>query len=67
VAKYSIDGIIFYLIKFCDVFSWEIHTVSTQLSEEKIPVLIIEGDYPVKAKGQINTRIEAFIEMLSEE
>lgn len=67
VKKYSISGIIFYLIKFCDIFSWEIYRVVKELHKENIPVLLIEGDYPVKSLGQTTTRIEAFIEMISEE
>jgi benzoyl-CoA reductase/2-hydroxyglutaryl-CoA dehydratase subunit BcrC/BadD/HgdB len=31
-----------------------------------MPVLIIEGDYPVRSRGQISSRIRAFIEMLED-
>ncbi|HPZ08561.1 MAG TPA: 2-hydroxyacyl-CoA dehydratase family protein [Candidatus Eremiobacteraeota bacterium] len=67
ITDYSIKGIIFYIIKFCDIFSWETHMIASELRSEKIPVLIIEGDYPVKSRGQIKSRIEAFIEMLEED
>jgi len=67
IETYRVDGVIFYLIKFCDIFSWETSAIVSHLREEKIPVLLIEGDYPVKTRGQTGTRIEAFLEMLEEE
>ncbi len=66
IANYSVDGIIFYLIKFCDIFSWDIHMLVSSLRSMDIPVLVIEGDYPVKARGQLASRIRAFIEMFED-
>ena len=67
IRRYSINGIIFYLVKFCDIFSWETQLMASEFRSTNIPVLVIEGDYPVKTRGQTATRVEAFLEMVEEE
>jgi benzoyl-CoA reductase/2-hydroxyglutaryl-CoA dehydratase subunit BcrC/BadD/HgdB len=61
---YGIEGIILYCLKFCD--SWY---YLGQILKEKIkhvPVLVLEGEYTAgSGSGQIRTRVEAFLEMLS--
>jgi len=66
IKTYNINGIIFYIIKFCDIYSWETHLVSSEIRSLGIPFLVIEGDYPIRAKGQLITRIQAFMEMVGE-
>ncbi|HAP31454.1 MAG TPA: hypothetical protein DCQ14_00125, partial [Firmicutes bacterium] len=64
IEEYGIDGVIFYCLKFCD--SWY---YLGQILKEKIkhtPVLILEGEYTAgSGSGQMRTRLEAFLEMLS--
>jgi benzoyl-CoA reductase/2-hydroxyglutaryl-CoA dehydratase subunit BcrC/BadD/HgdB len=59
------DGIIFYTIKYCSIFPSVISTKLKQaLSDQKIPYLEIERDYGVTTDAQLQTRLQAFTEML---
>jgi len=61
-----VDGVIFYTLKFCDSFLYDIPVFKSQLSLRGIPSLILEGDYTPGTLGRVRTRIQAFIEMLGE-
>lgn len=57
-------GVINHIIKFCDhfgMFSWQI---KHQLQEKGIPVLNLERDYSRSIRSALETRIQAFLEML---
>jgi len=59
-------GVIFYTLKFCDPFLYDIPVLKSQLVARGIPSLMLEGDYTPGTLGRVRTRIEAFIEMLRE-
>jgi bzd-type benzoyl-CoA reductase N subunit len=61
-----IDGIVFYTLKFCDPFLYDLPILKGELNARGIPSLILEGDYTPGTLGRVKTRIEAFIEMLRE-
>jgi bzd-type benzoyl-CoA reductase N subunit len=65
INDYQIDGVIFYTLKFCDPFLFDIPVLKRKLSERGIPSLILEGDYTPGTLARIKTRIQAFMEMLS--
>jgi benzoyl-CoA reductase/2-hydroxyglutaryl-CoA dehydratase subunit BcrC/BadD/HgdB len=59
------DGIIFYTVKYCSIFPSVISTRLKQiLSEQKIPYLEIEQEYGVTTDAQLQTRLQAFKEMV---
>jgi benzoyl-CoA reductase/2-hydroxyglutaryl-CoA dehydratase subunit BcrC/BadD/HgdB len=58
-------GVINNIIKFCDHFSIMAAHFKTRLQEKGIQVLNLERDYSRAARGQISTRIEAFLEMIN--
>ncbi len=63
--KYNKDvGVVNHIIKFCDHFSLHQATFKQKLQENNIPVLNLERDYSRANKGQLSTRIEAFMEMM---
>ncbi|MFW9998700.1 MAG: 2-hydroxyacyl-CoA dehydratase subunit D [Candidatus Hodarchaeota archaeon] len=57
-------GIINHIIKFCDHISLMSTHLKNQLQEKGIQVLNLERDYSRAIRGQLNTRIEAFLEMI---
>lgn len=59
----QLDGIIYHTVKFCENYSFEYATLKKQLD---VPILKLETDYSQQCEGQIRTRIEAFIESLSD-
>ena len=57
-------GVINHIIKFCDHISIMSAHFKNQLQEKGIRVLNLERDYSRANRGQLSTRIEAFMEML---
>jgi predicted CoA-substrate-specific enzyme activase len=55
------DGLIYHTVKFCDLYSYEYASVQ---NEKRIPVLKMETDFSTQAAGQMETRVEAFLESL---
>ncbi|MCX7720504.1 MAG: 2-hydroxyacyl-CoA dehydratase family protein [Dictyoglomus thermophilum] len=64
--KGNIDGVIIYLLKFCDPLIYQVGRLREALKGLDLPVLLIEDDYTLGNKGQIRTRVEAFMEMIYE-
>ena len=58
------QGVIYASLKFCDHFLIDYPALKELLDERGIPSLFIEGEYFSFDKGQVKTRIEAFLEML---
>ncbi len=63
---YSIDGIIYSIIKFCDYGLFEAPEIRRSLGD-RLPLLILENDYIWSDEGRVKTRVEAFVEMIGNE
>ncbi|MFX1419908.1 MAG: 2-hydroxyacyl-CoA dehydratase subunit D [Promethearchaeota archaeon] len=57
-------GIINHIIKFCDHISLMSAHLKNKLQKKGIQVLNLERDYSRAIRGQLTTRIEAFLEMI---
>jgi benzoyl-CoA reductase/2-hydroxyglutaryl-CoA dehydratase subunit BcrC/BadD/HgdB len=57
-------GVIFLYLKFCDPHAFDYPYLKTALDQEGIPSLLLEVEDPLPAEGQLQTRFEAFLEML---
>jgi benzoyl-CoA reductase/2-hydroxyglutaryl-CoA dehydratase subunit BcrC/BadD/HgdB len=57
-------GVINHIIKFCDHMSIMSSHLKDQLKEKGIYILNLERDYSRANRGQLSTRIEAFLEMM---
>ncbi len=64
VQDYSIDGVIHSVVKFCDYDLFESPAIERDMRGRQVPVLVLENDYIWSDAGRMNTRIEAFVEML---
>jgi len=60
-------GIINHIIKFCDHMSLMSSFFKNNLQEKGIKVLNVERDYSRANRGQLSTRIEAYLEMIQSE
>ena len=65
-SEYSVDGVIHYALQSCDPFTIEGFRVEKQLKDAGIAVMRLETDYSQEDVGQLQTRIEAFLETLSD-
>lgn len=60
------QGIIDYCLQFCHTYNIEAVKLRQACEKEAIPFLAIESDYSPEDVGQLQTRIEAFIEQIQD-
>jgi benzoyl-CoA reductase/2-hydroxyglutaryl-CoA dehydratase subunit BcrC/BadD/HgdB len=65
IDQYRVEGVISYSLKFCDPELMFYPFLKMDLEKEAIPHLHLEGDGTTASFGQLKTRIQAFIEMLT--
>lgn len=58
------DGVVFLLLKFCDPHAFDYPYIKEMLDREKIPSLLLEMEEQTRAGGQLQTRLETFIQIL---
>jgi benzoyl-CoA reductase/2-hydroxyglutaryl-CoA dehydratase subunit BcrC/BadD/HgdB len=64
---FSVQGLVYYNLKYCDIWRAEYKFVKDALYRElSIPSLLIETDYSPTDVGTIRTKVEAFLEMIGE-
>ena len=63
--EWSADGVIFYIVRYCDTCELEGPDLREYLNAKKLPVLMIEDDYSTSTIGQLRTRVQAFLEMIA--
>jgi benzoyl-CoA reductase/2-hydroxyglutaryl-CoA dehydratase subunit BcrC/BadD/HgdB len=63
---YDVEGVVFTYLKFCACYGVTKSEFISSLQKVGIPVLEISSDYSVSDHGQLKTRVEAFIEVLTE-
>lgn len=57
-------GVIYQRIKFCQIWSTEVHNLKHRFEQDPLPMLILDREYGLISTGQIKTRVQAFIERL---
>ena len=62
--EYSIDGIVYFALKFDDTHLFEYPYIKNKFQKEGYPLLFVEAENFVTNLGQIETRVQAFTEML---
>jgi benzoyl-CoA reductase subunit C len=66
VAKeFEVDGVVLYELKFCDNYHYDAPSSREMLKRSDIPVLELESEYASTGYGQLKTRVQAFLEMIS--
>jgi len=66
IEDFKVDGVIWYELLCCETYDSEAYFFTRELSERNIPILVLESDFGTAATGQLKTRIEAFLEILTE-
>ena len=64
VKEYQVDGIVEIDLQACTPYCVEAFQVRRLAEKLGVPYLCVETDYSQSDSGQINTRMEAFLEML---
>jgi bcr-type benzoyl-CoA reductase subunit C len=65
VQKSGAKGVIFLLYKYCETHFFDYPDLKQALESKGIPTLLLEVEDPSYSVGQLKTRIQAFVEMLS--
>jgi len=58
------QGVIHYCLQFCHTYNIEAIRIKEACEKNNIPFLAIESDYSAEDVGQIQTRVEAFLEQV---
>ena len=64
IEKYHVDGVIEVVLQCCHTFEIEAELMRRTVTEMNIPYMKITTDYSQTDRGQLSTRIAAFMEML---
>lgn len=65
IDDYQVDGVLEIILQACHTFSIESYNVKKAVLAKGIPYLKVETDYSKADAGQINTRLEAFLETIA--
>lgn len=65
IREYNANGVIGYMLNFCDPHKMDYPDLRDYLDEQGIPMLLIHDNYSLGNIEGVRTRIEGFIEMLS--
>jgi benzoyl-CoA reductase/2-hydroxyglutaryl-CoA dehydratase subunit BcrC/BadD/HgdB len=65
IKDYKIDGVIYYVVRGCILYAMEYSRVKKVLDGINIPVYYLDTEYTREDVGQMKTRVEAFLEMLT--
>lgn len=65
IDEYQVDGVLELILYACHTYSIESYHVKKASMDKGVPYLKIETDYSQADSGQINTRLEAFVETLA--
>ena len=61
---YKVDGIIYQVIKFCNLVGEDYPILRNAIKDLDIPILVLNREYSVAGLGQMKTRVQAFFESI---
>ena len=64
IDDYAVDGVLELVLQACHTYAIEAYHVKKTAAAKGVPYLKIETDYSTADSGQINTRLEAFLETI---
>lgn len=64
VKEFNVDGVVGERMLFCDFWCAEHYMNKADLKEMDIPFIQIDREYIMSGKGQLQTRIQAFLETM---
>ncbi len=64
IKTFNVSGVIWYELLHCETYNAESYYFAQKLKEYNIPMLKLESEYGTESAGQLQVRIDAFIELL---
>ena len=65
IKEWRVQGVIYCVVRGCMPYAMEYSRIKKALDKINIPVYYLDTDYTREDAGQLKTRIEAFLEMLT--
>jgi bcr-type benzoyl-CoA reductase subunit C len=62
--EFRVDGVISQTIRYCVTYAHDLPLLTKRLNKEGLPLLALDVEYGTPGSGQIQTRVQAFLEML---
>ena len=66
VKEWKINGAIMLLVRYCDPFAFEMPSLKDYCDSIGVPSTYIEYDYTIGALAPLRTRVEAFLETITQ-
>jgi benzoyl-CoA reductase/2-hydroxyglutaryl-CoA dehydratase subunit BcrC/BadD/HgdB len=64
IKSYKIDAVIYHVAKFCVTHTVQSAIICNELKTQKIPCMVLESDFSGTGLAQIETRLQAFDEII---
>jgi len=64
IRKFKVDGVISQNVRYCVPYCHDLPLLRKRLNEIDTPILSLDVEYGTSGSGQIQTRVQAFMEML---
>ena len=65
VKDWNVQGVIYYVVRGCMLYAMEYTRIKKALDKINIPTYYLDTEYTREDVGQMKTRVEAFLEMLT--
>jgi benzoyl-CoA reductase/2-hydroxyglutaryl-CoA dehydratase subunit BcrC/BadD/HgdB len=66
IAEFAVQGVVYHNLRMCQLHDIESFGVKAALAKRNIPLLSVYSDYSAEDTPQLRTRVQAFLEMISE-
>ncbi len=66
IKEFKVQGVITFVKRFCDPILYDTVHIRSMLDRENIPSIVIDYENSTQEIGRIKTRVEAFIESMSD-
>ncbi|MCC7494035.1 MAG: 2-hydroxyacyl-CoA dehydratase [Fimbriimonadaceae bacterium] len=63
-TTHRVDGVVYHCLRLCALFEMEAQAMQQTLRARGLPMLSVSTDFSAEDRGQLQTRVEAFVEML---
>lgn len=66
IKDFKVDGVVLYILKYCDPFGFEVPAMKTYIESLGTPVLYLEDEHSMATIARMRTRIQAFLEIIEQ-
>lgn len=67
IDEYKVDGVVCYVLSFCDPHKLDYPDLRDYLQQKEIPSMLIDDDYSLSNLESLRSRLEAFAEVIAQE